>query len=508
MKILLTTLNAKYIHSNLSLKYLYMSAVEHRRSIDVREFTINNDDDYIYTEIIRGGYSAVCFSCYIWNISRVLYLVENLKKAKPEMKIALGGPEVSFEPIDFLRSHKSVDYIMVGEGEEIFRDFVKTFVSRNQAFDKVKGLIYRLGGKIFVNPPADMQEFDSVPFPYGFLLPSDDRIVYYESVRGCPFQCSYCLSSVEKHVRPLPLERVKKEVSFFLFKHVKQVKFIDRTFNYDRGRCNQLVKYIMDHDNGITNFHFEICGDLIDEEFLRLLGAARKGLFQVEIGVQSLNPLALGAVDRQKNTDKLLPNIQQLVQLGTVHTHVDLIAGLPFEDYLSFIDSFNGVYQLGADQLQLGFLKLLKGTKIREEKDKYGYVFRESAPYEVIANKFMSAEGMARLKMVEHLLDLYYNRGGFQKTLEYAIQHLQVTAFDFYEELAYFFYLKGYQHRSHKKEDLYRIFYEYACWKDRSLPGVAADIQELLTADMQRTLNPDAVKKFNKKGWNIDRRTI
>ncbi|QAT43293.1 B12-binding domain-containing radical SAM protein [Aminipila luticellarii] len=503
MKILLTTLNAKYIHSNLALKYLYMSAVENRRSMDIREFTINNDDDYIYTEMIRGDYSAICFSCYIWNITRTVRLAENIKKASPDIKILMGGPEVSYDSIEFLRKHKCVDYIIVGEGEEVFKEFVQAFLRRDHSFDRIKGLIYRSDGKIYVNPPADLQDFDLVPFPYSFLLPKDDRIVYYESVRGCPFRCSYCLSSIEKHVRPLPLERVQKELGFFLFKHVKQVKFIDRTFNYDRDRCNQIVKYILDNDNGVTNFHFEICGDLIDDEFLYLLGKARKGLFQVEIGIQSLNPLTLEAVNRNKNTDYLLTNIRKIIELGNVHTHVDLIAGLPFEDYLSFMDSFNGVYQLGADQFQLGFLKLLKGTKIREEKNVYEYVFRDTAPYEVIANQFISAEGITRLKMVENLLDLYYNRGGFFRTLEYAIARFQITAFDFYEELAYFFYLKGYQNRSHKKEDLYRIFFEYACWKDRSLPGSAVEIQKLLMQDMSDTLNPEAVKKFNKKGWSM-----
>lgn len=501
MKILLTTLNAKYIHSNLALKYLYMSAIENRRSIDIREFTINNDDDYIYTEIIRGGYSVICFSCYIWNITRTVYLAENIKKARPDIKVLLGGPEVSYDPIEFLRKHKYIDYIIVGEGEEVFRDFAKTYLSGVNSFEKIKGLIYRSNGKIYVNPPADLQDFDLVPFPYSFLLPNDDRIVYYESVRGCPFRCSYCLSSIEKHVRPLPMERVKKELGYFLFKHVKQVKFIDRTFNYDRDRCNQIVKYILNNDNEITNFHFEICGDLIDEEFISLLGSARKGLFQVEIGIQSLNPLTLETVNRNQNIELLLPNIRKIVALGNVHTHVDLIAGLPFEDYLSFVNSFNGVYELGADQFQLGFLKLLKGTKIRDEKNIYEYVFRDVAPYEVISNRFISAEGIARLKMVENLLDLYYNRGGFFNTLEYAIAKLNKTAFDFYEELAYFFYLKGYQNRSHKKEDLYRIFYEYAGWKDRSIPGVAEEIKDLLMMDMSSTLNPEAVKKFNKKGW-------
>lgn len=503
MKILLTTLNSKYIHSNLAIKYLYMSALESRRFIDVREFTINNDDDYIYTEIIRGGYNVVCFSCYIWNITKTIYLAENIKKARPDIKILLGGPEVSYDSIEFLRKNKFIDFVIVGEGEEVFKQFCEAVIANNKAYEKINGLLYRSDGKIYVNPPADIQTFETVPFPYSALLPADDRIVYYESVRGCPFNCSYCLSSIEKHVRPLPLDRVKRELLFFVHRRVRQVKFIDRTFNYDIERCNEIIKYLIDNDNGVTNFHFEICAELINETFIELLKSARKGLFQLEIGIQSLNPLTLEAVRRPKNTELLLHNIRRIIAIETVHTHVDLIAGLPFEDYISFVYSFNGVYALGADQFQLGFLKLLKGTALREKKTMYEYVFRDVAPYEVISNRFISADGIARLKMVENVLDLYYNRKGFVRSLEYAIDKFNETAFDFYEEFAYFFYLKGYQNRSHKKEDLYRIFYEYATWKDRSLPGAAEELKNLLTLDMVDTLNPDAIKKFDRKGWEL-----
>lgn len=451
----------------------------------------------------KGGYGVVCFSCYIWNIEKTIALAENIKKARPQIKILLGGPEVSFDSIEFLRKHKYIDYIIVGEGEEVFRRFAYSYLSGNRDFQNVDGLIYREEGKIFVNPPADLQDFEDVPFPYSFLERIDDRIVYYESVRGCPFRCSYCLSSIDKHVRPLPMERVKKELKFFLFKQVKQVKFIDRTFNYDRKRCCDILRFISAHDNGVTNFHFEICAELIDDEFIDILSKARKGLFQVEIGIQSLNTKTLEASNRSKDTELVLQNIARIVELGNIHTHVDLIAGLPYEDYLSFIDSFNGVYALEADQFQLGFLKLLKGTKMRAEKDTHGYVFKDVAPYEIISNNYISADGVARLKMVENLLDLYYNRGGFKRTLRYATEKFKDNAFEFYEEMAYFFYLKGYQNRSHKKEDLYRIFYEYACWKDRSMPGAADEVKALLEVDMANTLNQDAVKKFQKKGWEL-----
>ncbi len=502
MKILLTTLNAKYIHSNLALKYLYMSAIEYRRAIEVEEFTINNDDNFVYTEILRGDFDVVCFSCYIWNIEKIISLASNLKKARPGMKIYMGGPEVSHESIEFMRKHKFVDYIAVGEGEEIFRNFAEALLCR-KSFEAVDGLIYREKGKIYVNPAAELQNFDDIPFPYGFSENLKDKMVYYESSRGCPFRCAYCLSSIEKHVRPLSTDRVKKEIDFFLLKKVKQVKFIDRTFNYDDGRACEIAEHILNNDNGVTNFHFEICGELVSDKFLKLLGKARNGLFQVEIGIQSLNPQALSSVNRSTQIKKLLANTKKIIELGNIHVHVDLIAGLPYEDYFSFIKSFNGVYELGADQFQLGFLKLLKGTKIRAEKERHEYMYREYAPYEVISNKYISAEGITRLKMVEHILDLYYNRGGFGKSLNYAAKRFTGNAFEFYEEMACFFYLKGYQNRSHKKEDLYRIFYRYAKWKDRSIPGVAEDMMELLAEDMKDNMAPEIVNRFIKKGWDI-----
>lgn len=502
MKILLTTLNSKYIHSNLAVKYLYMSAIDYRRQLTLREFTINNDPDYIFTEIVRGDYHAVCFSCYIWNVDMTMRLAKNIKKAQPNIKIVLGGPEVSFDSVEIMKKNRFVDFIIRGEGEGVFPAFLKQLLGRG-IYKNVRGILYRDMGKIYVNPQGEPMDFNEVPFPYGYIQPEKDKIIYYESSRGCPFRCSFCLSSVEKHVRTLPFERVKKELKYFLLQKVKQVKFIDRTFNFDRDRCNRIISYIINHDNGVTNFHFEICGELIDDRFIELMKEARPGLFQVEIGVQSLNPTTLEAVNRGKNRELLLYNAKRLIDLGTVHVHLDLIAGLPYEDYLTFMESFNGVYELRPMELQLGFLKLLKGTRIRDEKEKYGYVFRQEAPYQVIANRFISADGIARLKMVENVLDLYYNRGGFTRTLEYAVGKLRGTAFDLYEELAYFFYLKGYQNRSHKKEDLYRIFFQYALWKDRSLPGVAEEVRKLLTADMEDTLNPEAVKKFNKKGWDF-----
>lgn len=503
MKILLTTLNSKYVHSNLALKYLYASAENSRNSIDILEFTINNEEDYIYTELLRKSYDIICFSCYIWNVDKTLHLAENLKKAKPELKILLGGPEVSYDVIPFMSQHKFIDFIISGEGEAAFSELAEALLSDTQEYEKIRGLTYRMFGKIYVNPPAPLLSFETIPFPYLNLVCEEDKVMYYESSRGCPFQCSYCLSSVERKVRTLSMERVKSDLGYFIYKRVKQVKFIDRTFNWDSRRCYEILKYLIACDNGVTNFHFELCGDLLDDELLHLLKRARSGLFQFEIGVQSTNERALRACNRKSDFEKLAENVKRLRELGNIHLHLDLIAGLPYEDYASFRKSFNDVYSLKGHHLQLGFLKLIKGAPLREQVEEHEYVYRGQAPYEIISSKYLPAVSLIRLKKIENLLDLYHNRGGFHHTLNFAITNLAETPFDFYEELADYYYLKGFQHKSHKKEDLYRIFLLYAGWKERFTPNIKDKIKELLILDMQDTLNPDAIKKFERKGWEI-----
>lgn len=498
MRILLTTLNSKYVHSNLALKYLYSVAEGSDLDIELWEFTINNDMNYIYTEIVRGGYDYVCFSCYIWNIEKIKALAADIKKACPQMKILLGGPEVSYETTLFMEENSWADYIIRGEGEYPFFQFCKELVLNENDFSKVSSLTYREDGRILQTKDGPLLDMDTIPFPYERLPLEPDKVVYYESSRGCPYRCSYCLSSLEKTIRPLSLERARRDLGYFLYKKVKQVKFIDRTFNYDQDRAYEIWRYLIENDNGVTNFHFEICGELLNDRLFDLLSKARQGLFQFEIGIQSANPDALAAVDRKESIFSILHNTEKLLALGNIHIHVDLIAGLPFEDYKSFARSFNKVYELGADNLQLGFLKLLKGTKIRETATKYGYVYREIAPYEVVSNQSLSAVELVKLKMVETVLDLYANKGGFEMGLKYLLKSLGGDPFYFYEQLADFFFSKGYQHRSHKKEDLYRILLKFAESKDL---GEGAEI--FLTEDLSRTMNFDAVKKFHKKGWEI-----
>ena len=505
MRVLLTTLNSKYVHSNLAIKYLYTVAAGEYSDLDVREFTINNEPNYIYTELVRANYDMVCFSCYIWNVEQIRSLAADLKKACPDTLIVLGGPEVSFDGATFMQENPWVDFIIRGEGEYAFYRFMEAVRDSRQPFDTVPELIYRRQGKIFVNPEIEPLDFNLIPFPYSMLDCESDRVVYYESARGCPFGCTYCLSSREKRVRALSLDRVKADLGYFLYKQVMQVKFIDRTFNYDKDRAYEIFKYLIENDNGVTNFHFEICADLLDAGTLSLLATARKGLFQMEIGIQSANPATLAAVGRKENVYPLLFNTEKLVALGNIHVHVDLIAGLPYESYEVFKRSFDKVYGLGADAMQLGFLKVLKGTPIEAQATKYGIVSRDHAPYEVISTDWLSAAELARLKMIENMLDIFYNRGGFSNAVAYLIEELGRGAFGFYEMLADYYYESGFQNRDRKKDDQYRILNAFASYAGEKTGAARLGERAYtrLMRDAEQNMKPENLKRFLNKGWEI-----
>lgn len=499
MKILLTTLNSQYVHSNPALKYLYTVAADTDNDVNIREFTINNEASYIYGELVRANYDMVCFSCYIWNIEEIKAIASDLKKARPGIRICLGGPEVSFEGHIFALENPWVDFILCGEGEYSFYRLLEVLKEDGQALNTVPGLIYRMEEKIYVNPQMEPLDFNTVPFLYSVLECESDKVVYYESSRGCPFRCSYCLSSIEKRVRALDVDRVKNDLRYFLYKNVMQVKFIDRTFNYDEDRAYEIFKYLIENDNGHTNFHFEICADLLTDKTLDLLAKARKGLFQFEIGIQSANPETLRAINRKENIYPILYNVKKLLSLGNIHIHVDLIAGLPYETYEIFARSFNKVYALGADAFQMGFLKVLKGTPIAAESRKYGIIWRDKAPYEIISNDWISAEDMVRLKEIEKMLGIYYNRGGFEKTLPYLMNELDAKPFELFEMIAEFYYEGGYQHKNRKKEEQYRILRKFAM-----KAGIREEeAEKVLTEDLENTFNAEEVKRFLKKGWEI-----
>ena len=501
MRLLLTTLNSKYVHSNLALKYLFSVAAASCDFIAVKEFTINNSEDYVFSEILAGEYDVICFSCYVWNIRETTRLAENIKKVKPDAAIIFGGPETGYETAEFMLAHSYVDFVVMGEGEYTFSRLAHALALEDFTYEKIKGLAFRRNGEVFVNRAAELLVLDSIPFPYNLMPWEKDKVIYYESSRGCPYGCVYCMSSLERKVRALPLERVFREVWYFLLNNALQVKFIDRAFNWDKRRANEIIMYIISRDNGRTNFHFEICGELVDDTFIDILSGARDGLFRFEVGVQSTNKKALAAVKRSVGVEKLISGVRKLTSLENIHVHVDLIAGLPYEDYYSFKKSFNDAYNLAANTVQLGFLKLLKGTGMRSMARDFDYEFKAEAPYEIISSRFLSAVDICRLKQIEEMIGFFHNRGGFERALKYAVNIFADTAFDFYEEFSFFYSLKGFHHKPHKKEDLYRIFYEYALWKCRRLGISSGEFLELLAMDMGDFLNPEAVKKFEKTGW-------
>lgn len=500
MKILLTTLNAKYVHSCLALKYLCTAALNAGFDAEYREFTINNDMHYVYGELVRGDYDLIGFSCYIWNIEKIKELAADIKKACPRVRILLGGPEAGSDAVSFLAEHRWADWILRGEGEISLVRFLQCLESAGD-LSRIGGLTYRREGRICENPQYPPVSPDQIPFPYSIFPAERDKVIYYESSRGCPYRCSYCLSSLEKQVRALPLERVERELSWFLKQSVRQVKFIDRTFNYDERRAYEIFKYLIDNDNGVTNFHFEICADLMSERIIALLSTARKGLFQLEIGIQSANPPTLSAVNRKENIYPILYNVEKLLRAGNIHIHVDLIAGLPYETYDLFARSFDKVYNLKADMFQMGFLKVLKGSPLWQDQEKFGIKARDKAPYEVISTKWLGAEELVRLKSIEKMLNIYYNRKGFSKTTDFLIESFAKTPFKLYEILADYYYEKGFQHRDRKKEDQYRILYGF-CGEIPPQP-IGETAKEKLCEDLKSTFNPEEVSRFLKHGWEI-----
>lgn len=503
LRILLTTLNAKYVHSNLALKYLYNVTVDSGLDIELREYTINHELEAVYVDILRGRYDIVCFSCYIWNIEQIKPLCRDLKKACPDLKILLGGPEVTYGAEDFLSENPWADYIIRGEGELAMFQFVKALVLGDKKFSRVGSLTHRRGGKVVSSPDCTQVPMEKLPFPYARLDVERDKVVYYESSRGCPYSCGYCISCLDRRMRFLPMERVRRELDYFLAMEVRQVKFIDRTFNADRMRAVSIWNHLIDNDNGKTNFHFEICADLLDDDAIKTISRARRGLFRFEVGIQSTNPLVLSSVGRSGDLYRLMENTEKLLALGNCEVHADLIAGLPYENYASFARSFNKAYALRPHELQLGFLKVLKGTPVADDAEANGIIYRDEAPYEVISTAHISASELARLKMIETVLDLYYNRGGFDETLEYLDCAVAENSFEFYEKLAGFYYDCGYHRKNHTKEDLYRILLKFA----EGFGGASGEIyiktQRHLAGDMKKFLNPEAIKRFIRKGWEI-----
>ena len=460
MKILLAACNAKYIHSNLAVYDLKAYSSDYDEHVILREYTINQPKDEILKDIYSSGADVVCFSCYIWNISFVRELIRDLVKILPKTAFWAGGPEVSYDAEKFLTEMPEMTGVMVGEGEKTFHDLLEFYIDGKDSLEEISGIAYRTGDKIIHNGWRELMDLSAIPFVYEHLEKFENRIIYYESSRGCPFSCSYCLSSIDKKLRFRDLELVKKELQFFLDHRVPQVKFVDRTFNCKHEHAMTIWKYILEHDNGVTNFHFEISADLLREEEMELMSQMRPGLIQLEIGVQSTNPETILAIHRHMDLKKLEHCVNRVHSFRNIHQHLDLIAGLPYEDYDTFHQSFNDVYQMKPDQLQLGFLKVLKGSLMQKEADVYGIVYKEKEPYEVLSTNWLTYGEVLKLKMVESMVEVYYNSGQFWHTLEYLIP-LEKDAFTFYEKLGSFYEKKGYSEISHSRMRRYEILLEY-----------------------------------------------
>lgn len=460
MKILLAACNAKYIHSNLAVYDLKAYSSDYDEHVILREYTINQPKDEILKDIYSSGADVVCFSCYIWNISFVRELIRDLVKILPKTAFWAGGPEVSYDAEKFLTEMPEMTGVMVGEGEKTFHDLLEFYIDGKDSLEEISGIAYRTGDKIIHNGWRELMDLSAIPFVYEHLEKFENRIIYYESSRGCPFSCSYCLSSIDKKLRFRDLELVKKELQFFLDHRVPQVKFVDRTFNCKHEHAMTIWKYILEHDNGVTNFHFEISADLLREEEMELMSQMRPGLIQLEIGVQSTNPETIRAIHRHMDLKKLEHCVNRVHSFRNIHQHLDLIAGLPYEDYDTFHQSFNDVYQMKPDQLQLGFLKVLKGSLMQKEAEGYGIVYKEKEPYEVLSTNWLTYGEVLKLKMVESMVEVYYNSGQFWHTLEYLIP-LEKDAFTFYEKLGSFYEKKGYSEISHSRMRRYEILLEY-----------------------------------------------
>lgn len=416
MKVVLTAINAKYIHSNLAVYSLRAYANQYKHEIKIAEYTINQQINDILMDLYKKKPDILCFSCYIWNLSYVESIIREMKKIMPHLPIWIGGPEVSYDAMDVLERLPEVTGVMFGEGEETFLELMQYYHGEGKPLSEIAGIAYR-DTEICQNPWRPVINLSTVPFVYGDMVDFKNKIIYYESSRGCPFSCSYCLSSVDKSLRFRDLELVKKELQFFIDEEVPQVKFVDRTFNCNHKHAMTVWRYLAEHDKGITNFHFEISADLLNEEELELIGKMRPGLIQLEIGVQSTNEATIREIRRTMNFSQVAEIVHCIHQRGNVHQHLDLIAGLPHENLESFKKSFNDVYRLYPEQLQLGFLKVLKGSCMERQKETYGLVYQSRPPYEVLYTKWLSYENVLELKMVEEMVEVYYNSCQFSNTL-------------------------------------------------------------------------------------------
>lgn len=486
MKILLTAINAKYIHSNLavySLRAYANQQIGNDINIEIAEYTINQQLQDIMRDIYEKHPDVLCLSCYIWNLQYVEELVREIHKVCPQMPIWLGGPEVSYDAEEVLLRLPEVTGVMKGEGEKTFAELCGYYQKQKpEDLKDIAGITFRTElNEVIDNPWRMSMDLSEVPFVYNNMKDFENKIIYYETSRGCPFSCSYCLSSIDKKLRFRDLELVKQELQFFIDHNVPQVKFVDRTFNCKHDHAMAIWEFIKDNDNGVTNFHFEVSADLLNEQEIELIKTMRPGLIQLEIGVQSTNPETIKEIHRTMDFEKLGEIVTKIQKGNNIHQHLDLIAGLPFEDFQSFAKSFDDVYALKPHQLQLGFLKVLKGSYMEEQKENYGLVYKSAPPYEVLFTKWISFEEVLRLKGIEEMVEVYYNSRQYEKTLE-TLETEFSSMFEMYEKIWNFYEKNGLNKVQHKRAARYKILLDFICELDHRKKSTEY-YRELLTYD-------------------------
>jgi radical SAM superfamily enzyme YgiQ (UPF0313 family) len=494
---LLIGVNAKYIHTNLAIRYLKAYCYKQYQNIQLKEFSINDSLSNVLKEVYRYDTHIYAFSCYIWNIDMVLKLCSSLKKLNPNAAIILGGPEVSFDAEELMTAHQYIDYIIRGEGEETLLELLQLLNGDRESHSDILGLTYRVMSLPISNTDRPLlHNLDIIPFPYENLEELNNKIIYYETSRGCPFSCQYCLSSILHGVRYFSMERIKQDIKLFIDLGIKQVKLVDRTFNCNKLHSLEIIKYVMQLGSK-TNFHFEIGADLLDDEMIAVIAQAPKDMFQFEIGVQSTNHMALREISRAMNIDKVKQNVLSLQKANNCHLHLDLIAGLPYEDFNSFGKSFDEVQKLMPDMLQLGFLKLLKGSGVRDRAQEYGIEFNGFSPYEVLKTKWISYDEIIVLKEIEHILELYYNSGRFKKSLNYLFHNHYSSFFQFYMDFAVYWRKNSLFAASQSTKELYNILYGFV----ESKKLISIPLNELIKLDWLLYYNngnmPSNLKRFD-----------
>ncbi len=495
-------INCKYIHTNLAIRSLkkYCDKIGTLSSnINLYEYTINNNIDDVLEDIYTNNADVIGFSVYLWNVEMIKNIIHELKKVRPNTKILVGGPEVSYYSVKEFED-LGADYLIKRYGEKTFYELLHN-LENNKALDTMKSFMYKNGETVYNNNEINFANLEDIPFVYDDCLDDfENKIIYYEASRGCPYSCQYCLSSVEEGLYIFPLERVFSDIRFFLDNKVMQVKFCDRTFNANKSYAKSIWKFLIQNDNLYTNFHFELSAEIIDQEMLELLATAREGLIQFEIGIQSTNQQTLNEVARSINTESIFKNVRILNDLGNIHLHTDLIVGLPHEDFESFKKSFNDVYSLKAEQLQVGFLKLLKGSALRDNAPLHDMLYKSYAPYEILSNKWLSYDEVLTLKAVENMVETFYNSRSFITTIDFLVLQYD-NAFDFYLDLSNYYKANDLQKFSHKKVKLYEHLFNFSTYKNFDLDVVKNLIKYDILSKENLAILPDFLDTDGNLKW-------